>query len=107
MKGMTPEDYLVSPEIYKWKKTQVGLGVVIENYSQYNLKFPTVNFENSAGREVEKHEVQEIGSGKSNMFILDNGGHRDFRLDGSLSWQVMLNSRHLIRLVLTFYIPYA
>ena len=105
MKGMTPEDYLVSPDIYKWKKTQVGLGIVIENYSRYNLKFPIVNFENSAGRQVEK--VQEIDSGKDAMFILDNGGYRDYRLDGSLSWQVMFNSKHLIRLVLTYYIPYA
>ena len=41
---MTPEEYFSNPELYKPKTYPMGVGIVIENYSKYNLMFPTVNF---------------------------------------------------------------
>ena len=38
------KDYLQSEEIYTSKDYQVGLGVLIDNYSKYILMFPTVDF---------------------------------------------------------------
>ena len=38
------KDYLQSEEIYTSKDYQVGVGVLIDNYSKYTLMFPTVDF---------------------------------------------------------------
>ena len=43
------KDYLQSEEIYTSKDYQVGLGVLIDNYSKYILMFPTVDFADQAG----------------------------------------------------------
>ena len=43
------KDYLQSEEIYTSKDYQVGLGVLIDNYSKYILMFPTVDFATPAG----------------------------------------------------------
>ena len=38
------KNYLQSEEIYTSKDHQVGVGVLIDNYSKYTLMFPTVDF---------------------------------------------------------------
>ena len=43
------KDYLQSEEIYTSRDYQVGLGVLIDNYSKYILMFPTVDFATPAG----------------------------------------------------------
>ena len=107
--GMTPEEYLASPDIYKSKDYQMGVGIVIENYSKYNLMFPTVNFEN-AGKA--KTEVKDVNSRSSQLFIFDNdysnnnGNHGVF---GTISWQVSNkqgDKATKTRLVLGFSIPW-
>ena len=42
------KDYLQSDNIYTSKDDQVGLGVLIENYSKYKLMFPNVDFSSTA-----------------------------------------------------------
>ena len=56
--GMTPEEYFSNPELYKPKTNPMGVGIVIENYSKYNLMFPTVNFDPSQATT----EVKDVNS---------------------------------------------
>ena len=55
--GMTPEEYFSNPNLYKPKTYPMGVGIVIENYSKYNLMFPTVNFEDSSQATTEVKDV--------------------------------------------------
>ena len=55
--GMTPEEYFSNPNLYKPKTSPMGVGIVIENYSKYNLMFPTVNFEDSSQATTEVKDV--------------------------------------------------
>ena len=55
--GMTPEEYFSNPNLYKPKIYPMGVGIVIENYSKYNLMFPTVNFEDSSQATTEVKDV--------------------------------------------------
>ena len=55
--GMTPEEYFSNPNLYKPKTNPMGVGIVIENYSKYNLMFPTVNFEDSSQATTEVKDV--------------------------------------------------
>ena len=54
---MTPEEYFSNPELYKPKTFPMGVGIVIENYSKYNLMFPTVNFEDPSQATTEVKDV--------------------------------------------------
>ena len=55
--GMTPEEYFSNPDLYKPKTNPMGLGIVIENYSKYNLMFPTINFEDPSQATTEVKDV--------------------------------------------------
>ena len=57
--GITPEEYFSNPDLYKPKTNPMGLGIVIENYSKYNLMFPTINFEDPSQATT---EVKDINS---------------------------------------------
>ena len=101
--GKTPEEYFSNPDLYKPETNPMGVGIVIENYSKYNLMFPTVNFEDSSQA---KTEVKDVNSRSSQLFIFDNINAGVY---GSISWQVS-NRRGdkatKTRLVLGFSIPW-
>ena len=54
---MTPEEYFSNPELYEPKTNPMGVGIVIENYSKYNLMFPTVNFKDPSQATTEVKDV--------------------------------------------------
>ena len=89
------KDYLQSEEIYTSKDYQVGVGVLIDNYSKYTLMFPTVDFasySSNAGKKVT--EIGNVDPGKSALIILDNDysiNHHDRGLFGTISWQISKN----------------
>ena len=56
---MTPEEYFSNPDLYKPKNYPMGVGIVIENYSKYNLMFPTINFEDPS---LATTEVKDVNS---------------------------------------------
>ena len=102
-------------EIYTSNKSQVGVGVLIENYSKYELMFPTVDFSN-AGKKVT--EIGNVDPGKSAMIILDNdysNNHHNYGIFGTISWQISSNKNvkgtktrkaTTTRLILGFSVPY-
>ena len=55
--GITPEEYFSNPDLYKPKNYPMGVGIVIENYSKYNLMFPTVNFNDQSQATTEIKDV--------------------------------------------------
>ena len=55
--GMTPEEFFSNPELYEPKTNPMGVGIVIENYSKYNLMFPTVNFKDPSQATTEVKDV--------------------------------------------------
>ena len=89
--------------------------MLIENYSKYELMFPTVDFGN-AGKKVT--EIGNVDPGKSAMIILDNNysnNHHNYDIYGTISWQISTNKNvegtttrkaTKDRLVLGFAIPY-
>ena len=100
---MTPEEYFSNPELYEPKTNPMGVGIVIENYSKYNLMFPTVNFKDLSQATT---EVKDVNSRSSQLFIFDNINDNIY---GSISWQVS-NRRGdkatKTRLVVGFSIPW-
>ena len=105
----TPEEYLASGEVHNSNK-QVGVGIVIENYSKYNLKFPTLNFENKGRQFIT--EVADVDAKSSAIFILDNHRHLEYGIHGAVAWQLMRGGsvaedpRTPRRLIVGFEIPY-
>ena len=101
--GMTPEEYFSNPELYEPKTSPMGVGIVIENYSKYNLMFPTVNFKDLSQATT---EVKDVNSRSSQLFIFDNINAGVY---GSISWQIS-NKRGdkatKTRLILGFSIPW-
>ena len=105
----TPEEYLASEEVHNSNK-QVGVGIVIENYSKYNLKFPTLNFENKGREFITK--VADVNAKSSAIFILDNHRWAHYGIHGAIAWQLMQSGsvaedpRTPRRLIIGFGIPY-
>ena len=100
---MTPEEYFSNPDLYKPKNYPMGVGIVIENYSKYNLMFPTVNFNDQSQATT---EIKDVNSRSSQLFIFDNINAGVY---GSVSWQIS-NKRGdkatKTRLILGFSIPW-
>ena len=102
---MTPEQYLASGEVHN-RDHQVGVGIVVENYSRYNLKFPTLNIVNK-GRNITK--VADVDAKSSAIFILDNNKNQNYGLYGTVAWQLMQGisvAEPPRRLIIGFEIPY-
>ena len=81
----TLEEYLEYLNTQR-KRNQVGIGIVIENYSKYDLKFPQPTFHNK-GRQIIK--ARDVDSQTSAFFILDNQETYHRGVHGTVSWQVM------------------
>ena len=105
----TPEQYLASGEVHNSKK-QVGVGIVVENYSKYDLKFPTLNFGNKGRQFITK--VADVDAKSSAIFILDNHRNLEYGVYGAVAWQLMQGGskteapRTPRRLIIGFKIPY-
>ena len=59
------KDYLQSEEIYTSKKYQVGVGVLIDNYSKYILMFPTVDFASVSAHAGTVYTFRNLAVGRS------------------------------------------
>ena len=83
----TVEEYLEYFNTQR-KRNQVGIGIVIENYSKYDLKFPQPTFHNK-GRQIHRFRLRDVDSQTSALFILDNHETYHRGVHGAVSWQVM------------------
>ena len=59
------KDYLQSEEIYTSKDYQVGVGVLIDNYSKYILMFPTVDFASVSAHAGTVYAFRNLAIGRS------------------------------------------
>ena len=81
----TVEEYLENFNTMR-KRNQVGIGIVIENYSKYDLKFPQLKFRNKGEQII---NATDVDSQTSAYFILDNQQTYHRGVHGTVSWQVM------------------
>ena len=79
---------------------------MIENYSRYKLLHPTQHSYYPSAKIIKK--VEEINERSSAMFVLDNGGYKDYTVSGSMSWQIHgpNGEPQEQRLIVTYNIPY-
>ena len=94
----TPEDYMKKSNLYRNKWSQVLLGVVIENYSQYQLKLLSFHKVGTytritgprIGENIKVRNATDVVPPYSErMFIQDNQEVDHNGLAGSISWLVM------------------
>jgi hypothetical protein len=112
MSGAIPEDLVSSKSVYKSTANQVVIGALIENYSIFNLKYPTSDKANSATTYL--NHVTDLASKSSKFFMADNGQSHGYGACGSMSWQIMMPNGEPFplsagsgrRLVVTYYVPF-
>ena len=71
------KDYLQSEEIFTSKDYQVGVGVLIDNYSRYTLMFPNVDFASVSSHAGTVYTFRSRAVGRSENLGLpasSNGG---------------------------------
>ena len=86
---------------------QVVFGLLIENYSRYQLLHPT-NQTEYEGYNTFIEPVEPILEGSSGLFVADNGKHKNYQARGSMSWQIFWRNGKPLekRLIVTYNIPY-
>ena len=86
---------------------QVVLGIMLENYSKWNLKNPTFHHGDCwYGSTQDIRPIRQVDSGSGYMVVLDNSASKG-NICGSVSWQLNDGYKDLhVRLVLTFYVPW-
>ena len=86
---------------------QVVLGVMLENYSKFNLNNPTFHHGDCwYGSTREINHIRQVDSGSGYLFVVDNSALKG-NICGSVSWQLNDGYKDLnVRLVLTFYVPW-
>ena len=101
--GNMPYSFLNQKRVEEWE--QIVLGIMLENYSKFNLKNPTF-YHNWCGSTRDINPIRELDSGSGEMFVVDNSASKG-DICGSVSWQLYDGYKELnIRLVLTFDVPW-
>ena len=96
------EDFISRKRVDEWK--QIVLGIIVENYSKYDLKHPT--FYNHCGQVRKIRQVHQLPAGEKDMYAFDNWADKT-DICGSISWQLYDGYEALnVRLVLTFKMPW-
>ena len=86
---------------------QVVLGIMLENYSKFNLKNPTFHRDDYwCGYTRRINPIRQVDSGSGKLFVVDNDASKG-AICGSVSWQLNDGYKDLnVRLVLTFDVPW-
>lgn len=110
--GATPQEYMSSSYVNKSNYHQVGLGIVIENYSRFKLKLLSSDSQDCVSTRAIQN-VSDIPKDRLEMFIFDNDGKTSRSICGSASWQILQPNGAPLkihdegrRLVLTYVVPY-
>ena len=110
-----PGQYLHSNKIYTTPKTQVVLGLDIENYSDFDLRNASLVYIDDcrATKYLKKSNNSDVLANSKAMFFFDNDNWTHRGLCGAISWLVLKKNQNLFsakrkdtRFLVTFRVPY-